>query len=63
VRSAREKRWDEQPRELAHEVGVSLARPLPVPLVAKRLRLARRLKPQTLAPDGWTTGQLPRELE
>ena len=32
----------------------------PAALVAERLRLARRLKPQTLAPDGRSARQLPR---
>ncbi len=57
MRSAREKRGEEQLRELANGLRRWLKPLPPAALVPERLRLAGRLKPQSLAHDGWSVQQ------
>jgi hypothetical protein len=58
VRAAREELWEEQLRELAHGLGISLTRLPPLPSAIEKLRLADGLKQQTSAPNGWITQRL-----
>jgi hypothetical protein len=58
VRAAREELWEEQLRELAHGLGISLTRLPPLPSAIEKLQLADLLKQQTSAPNRWIAQRL-----